>query len=153
MASPLTLLMPLKEGISLTEAIGLLQSHNEGIDKALESIGTVHFARFVLLDRSSPTLQPSATGTGPYVLGVITEFDGDFEIYVQDFVDQIGDIFDALLSHTSDGAHLVPVSKNVAAFNAYVASHDLAQMPNAPGLFSAYDLSVNTIIANSKSKR
>ncbi len=147
MANPLTLLMPIKEGITPADVIGLIRGQQDKIDEALISVGTVHFARFLLLDRSSPTLQVTATSTGPYVLGVITEFDGKFEVYVQAFINQVGAIFDALLSLTSDGADLVPVSKHVKKFNAYVKAHDLSQMPNGPGLFSAYELTVQQIRA------
>ena len=150
MANPLTLLMPLVSNVNIAEVAGTIQTSQPLIDQALTSVGTVHFARFVLLDRSAPNLQPgsAAPGSGPFVLGVITEYDGDFNVYIQDFVNQLGQIFDALLKFTADGAHLVPVSQNVQAFTAYIATNDASQHPPNTTLFSAYPLTVQQILAS-----
>lgn len=149
MTSPLTLVMPLEENVDLTNLAETLAAATDTIDSALSSIGTVHFARFVLLDTSTPNLQPGST-TGPFRLAVITDYDNDFDSYIQDFVNQIGDVFDQLLAFTADGQSLVPVSENVAAFTAYVAKNDASQhlAPGIQPLYCAYDASVQTILAS-----
>ena len=148
MTSPLTLVMPLEENVDLPKLAEALAQAAGSIDKALTSIGTVHFARFVLFDASTANMQPGSTG--PFKLAVITEYDGSFDSYVQDFVNQIGGVFDELLSFTADGQSLVPVSRNVAAFTAYVAKNDLSQHmpPGIQPLYCAYDASVQTILAS-----
>ena len=147
MANPLTLVMPLKEDIDLQQLGGLLTTTRPEIEAALQSIGTVHYARFVILDASTPNLQPGPTG--PYKLAVITSYDNDFETYIQDFVNHIGMIFDAVLSVTTDGTGLVPVRDNVEAFADYVAKHDASRNPpnDAFPLYSAYPCTVQQVLA------
>src|SRR6185436_10531688 len=79
--------------------------------KALDKLKTVHFARFVFLDNNTK-------------LAVITTYDGSFEDYINDFVDEIGDVFNALLAHMKD-APALPVQKNRQAFLEYVRQNDL----------------------------
>lgn len=148
MANPLTLVMPLEDGVNLNELAKALAGAADTINAALTAIGTVHFARFVLLDASTPNLQ-LGSATGPFKLAVITEYDNDFNSYIQDFVNQIGGVFDALLAFTADGKSLVPVSENVAAFTAYVAKNDASQHlpPGVNRLYSAYNVSVQAILA------
>lgn len=147
MANPLSLIMPLKDGVDLKQLAGFVAQAKPHIDHALSTIGTVHFARFVVLDASTSNLQPG--GPGPYKLAVITSYDSDFNTYIQDFVNNIGDVFDALLSMTADGASLVPVQQNVAAFTKYVAQNDASQ--NAPNsefqMYSAYPCTVQQVLA------
>ena len=82
MTSPLTLVMPLEENVDLTKLAETLAKAASDIDAALTSIATVHFARFVLFDASTPNLQPGSTH-GPFKLAVITEYDNDFNSYIQ----------------------------------------------------------------------
>lgn len=146
MANPLTLLMPVAPGID-PKAIGvaLVKAHDQ-LNEALTSIGTVHYARFLLLDRSAPGLQPGA-GTGPFVLAVITEYDGDFKAYIQDFVAKVGPIFDVLLSFTVGGKEVTPVADHISAFIDYARKYDASQQPGAPGLYQAYPQTVQQILA------
>ena len=147
MANPLTLIMPIKEGVSLQQLGGVLSSFLPKIVEAMTTIGTVHDARFVLMDASTPNLQPGPNG--PYRLAIITTYDGDFDTYIQDFLNNIGMIFDALLSVTSDGEHLVPVSQNLEAFAEYVAKNDASRHPPSDSLppFSAYPCTVQQVLA------
>lgn len=147
MANALTLIMPLKQGVDLQQLGALLATSLPTIDEALVNIGTVHYARFVILDASTPNFQPGPTG--PYKLAIITTYDSDFDTYIQDFVNNIGMIFDALLSVTSDGAHLVPVSQNVAAFTEYVSKNDASRNPPSSSLiqFGAYPCTVQQVLA------
>jgi hypothetical protein len=147
-ANPLTLIIPLKEGVDLGQLGKSLAELQAQIDAALESVGTVHYARFVVFDASSPNLQPKG-GPGPFSLSVITSFDGDFDVYIQDFVNKLGPIFNALLSFSADGTGLIPVAENLQAFTAYVAANNASQQPpnNAFGFYSAYPYTVQQVIA------
>jgi hypothetical protein len=148
MISPLTLVMPLEDGVDLTKLVETLAGAGSEIDQALTKIATVHFARFVIFDASTPNMQPGRDA-GPFRLAVITEYDGDFDTYIQDFVNNIGDVFDALLSFTADGQSLIKVSDHVAEFTEYIASHDASQhMPaGVQSLYCAYDANVQAIRA------
>jgi hypothetical protein len=163
MASPLTLLMPVIPGTNPLEIAAALAKYNDEIDSALTSIGTVHYARFLLLDRSVPNLQPNLSPGAPpsneLVLGVITEYDGSFQAYIGDFVAQIGDVFNALLAFVVGGAAVTPVQSNVAQFSAFVTANDASQhfpnngqtAPGVPGasngLYQAYPQTVQQILA------
>jgi hypothetical protein len=147
MAKPLTLMMPIIPGTDMMQLAGTLAKYQTEIDTALTSIGTVHFARFLLLDRSVANLQPGATASNEMVLAVITEYDGSFQAYIGDFVAQIGQVFDALLQFVVGGAALTPVANNVAAFSAFVAANDASQHQPNEGLYSAYPQTVQQILA------
>lgn len=125
-ASPLTLVMDIKSQQDflalkalLEQLQGLPQDQNP-IAKALNRLGTVHFARFVFLSERQ--------------LAVITTYDGRFDDYIDAFVNAIGAVFDKLLAHMSDAPPL-PVSDNRKAFLDYVRKHDLTGMPP---FYSAY---------------
>jgi hypothetical protein len=147
MASPLTLLMPIIPGTNVMELAATLEKYQTEINTALTSIGTVHFARFLLLDRSTANLQPGGAASDQLVLAVITEYDGSFQAYIGDFVAQIGQVFDALLQFVVGGAALTPVANNVAAFSAFVAANDASQHQPNEGLYSAYPQTVQQILA------
>lgn len=91
------------------------------ITVALDKIATVHFARFVFLENNTK-------------LAVITTYDHDFETYITDFVDEIGHVFDMLLSHM-EGAPPLPVRDHRQEFLEYVREHD---MPAIQPFYSAY---------------
>jgi hypothetical protein len=147
MASPLTLLMPIIPGTSLQELAATLAKYNAEIDTALTSIGTVHYARFLLLDRSTANLQPGGS-TDQLVLAVITEYDGSFDAYIGDFVAQIGDVFNALLQFVVGGQAITPVQSNIPAFVAFVTANDASQHQPNEGLYQAYpQMTVQKILA------
>ena len=147
MANPLTLLMPVIPGTDPTAIATFLDKSNAQIDEALTAVGTVHYARFLLLDTSAPNLQPGA-GKGPFVLSVVTEYDGDFNAYIQDFVAKLGPIFDGLLSFTVGGTAVTPVADHITAFTAYIQANDASQhLPNG-GLYQAYPQTVQQILAS-----
>jgi hypothetical protein len=148
MSNPLTLLMPLNPNTDPVAIGKTIATNQAAINTALSSIGTVHFARFLILDASVPNLQPSGKSSDTLVLAVITEYDGDFDPYISDFVNQIGFIFNALLPFVVGGAGLVPVASNLNAFTAFVKQNDAAQNPTTPGLYSAYPYTVQQILAN-----
>jgi hypothetical protein len=125
--SPLTLVMKIKSPESYQQLNALLhqiQSLPPGknpIWTALNKLGNVHFARFVFL-------------SGNTELAVITTYDGTFEDYINEFIDEIGDVFNALLQHM-DGAPPLPVQKNRPEFLSYVRANDLRAIEP---FFSAY---------------
>jgi hypothetical protein len=113
--SPLTLVMKAESPAAfaaLRQTVDDLQSRptNENpVVAALNKLSTVHFARFVFL--------------GEDQLAVITAYDGDFDTYINDFIDEIGDVFNALLRHVDRS--LVPVQAHRAEFLTFVRDHDL----------------------------
>ena len=148
MANPLTLLMPITAGTNPAMVAGAIAKSQPQIDQGLTAVGTVHFARFLLLDASAPNLQPGTGSQGPFILGVITSYDGDFNAYIQDFVDQIGEVFDALLPFVVGGSALVPVKNNVAAFTSFIQANDASQHAPNTSLYSAYPQTVQQILAS-----
>jgi hypothetical protein len=113
--SPLTLVMPLKDGAAdgLRALIeGLAQAPVNPVEAALDALHSVHFARFVLLENDTR-------------LAVITAYDGEFRTYVMDFIDHLGPVFDQLLSFVADWPAEHPVQQHRDEFVAYVEDHDL----------------------------
>jgi hypothetical protein len=114
--NPLTLIMTARSADDrrmlqekLTDLQSLPREQNPAV-MALDKLATVHFARFVFLDDAR--------------LAVITTYDGDFESYINEFVDHIGDVFNDLLQHM-DGAPPLPVQRHRQEFLDYVRRHDL----------------------------
>ena len=114
--NPLTLVMTIKSEASAREVQGLLHKIQSAppdrnpIWTALNKLKTVHFARFVFLENTK--------------LAVITTYDGSFEDYINEFIDEIGDVFNALLAHMAD-ASPIPIQQNRQAFLDYVKKNDL----------------------------
>jgi hypothetical protein len=149
MASPLTLLLPVIPGIDPSTLGAKLQQVQPLLNEALGTIGTVHFARFLFLDTSTPNLQIGANPNASYVIGVVTEYDGSFEAYIGDFVAKVGPIFDQLLAVVVGGQALIPVANNVAAFQAFIALNDASQhAPNNEPMYQAYTATVQQILAS-----
>jgi len=116
--NPLNLMLNIQPGKSDAVASYLVQNQ-AAINAALTKVGTVHFARFLMIP-------------GTQYLFVITAFDGDFDAYIQAFTNILGDVFNLLLSCV-DPAPPLPVQQNVAAFQAFVKQYNLPT-----GLYSAY---------------
>jgi hypothetical protein len=147
MASPLTLIMPVIPGTDPVTIAKTLAQYQPQLDAALKSIGTVHYARTLYLDGSSANLQPSMSSSGPFMICVITEYDGSFDAYIGDFVAQVGTVFDALLQYVVGGPELIPVANNLNGFTAFVAQNDASQHAPNEGLFEAYPQTVQQILA------
>lgn len=134
--NPLTLIMSIKSPDDFAQLNGLLTKiqsappEQNPIWIALTKLKTVHFARFVFLSNNTQ-------------LAVITTYDGSFEKYINDFIDEIGDVFNALLAHMNDAPPL-PVQQYRDAFLAYVKKNDLRAIEP---FYSAYpQASVVTIL-------
>jgi hypothetical protein len=148
MASPLTLMMPVIPGTNPVTIAQTLAQYQPQLDAALQSIGTVHYARTLYLDASKANLQPNAQSTtGPFLICVITEYDGSFDAYIGDFVSQVGAVFDALLQFVVGGPELIPVADNLNGFEAFVTLNDASQHQPNEGLFQAYPQTVQQILA------
>jgi hypothetical protein len=89
--------------------------------RALDKLRMVHFARFVFLENNTK-------------LAIITTYDGSFDDYLNEFIDEIGDIFNGLLQHMKDAPPL-PVQRNRDAFREYVKANDLGAIEP---FYSAY---------------
>ena len=133
--SPLNLALPITKGKN-AEVLIYAFLHGKTINEGLKAVGTVHFARFL------PTPGFEAIPATAQTLWVLTEFDGTFDDYIQDFVNQMGDIFDKLLSFV-DNPPPTPVADNVKAFGAWVQAHDVKS-----NLYSAYPQSTVDMILN-----
>jgi hypothetical protein len=114
--NPLTLVMKATSPQDYTalrqivEHIQSLAPQQNPIVAALNKIANVHFARFVFLD--------------PDQLAVITTYDGDFDSYINEFTNELGEVFDALLAHVA-GAPPLPVQTYRQEFMDYIHAHDL----------------------------
>jgi hypothetical protein len=87
---------------------------------ALDQIGTVHFGRFMFLEKVTPE-----SGEEYYAkFALFTAYDGDFNKYVDDFVAVVGDFFNAVLVHLEDAEELIPVQKDSEAFADYVGKYN-----------------------------
>jgi len=132
--SPLTLVMPIKDGgaqglRALIEGLG--KAPVNPVDAALDELRSVHFARFALLENDTR-------------LAVITSYDGNFRTYIMDFVDLLGPVFDQLLAFVDDWPAEHPVQTYRDEFLAYVEAHDLRCVGS---FYSAYpEVPVNDII-------
>ena len=114
--NPLTMVMKAKspeDYAALQRLIAHFQSlppEQNPVTIALSRIGTVHFARFAFLGNDE--------------LGVITTYDGDFAVYINEFIDTIGDVFNALMVHV-ESAPPLPVQTYRQEFLDYVHSVDV----------------------------
>jgi hypothetical protein len=151
MAKPLSLFMSVKPGKTLGSLIELLSSNEKKIDDALTLIGTVHFARFLLLDRSKPNLQPDMANlnvpSDTLMIGIITEYDGEFEPYIGKFVSEIGDVFSGLNSFVVDAVLPSPDGSNIEAFNNFIDLNDASRHEPNTRLYKAYPHTVGDILA------
>ncbi|MGB6165648.1 MAG: hypothetical protein WCF33_22210 [Pseudonocardiaceae bacterium] len=113
--NPLTLVLKAKspdDSTALRQLVEKLQSLPPGqnpITLALNKLSNVHFARFAFLSTDQ--------------LGVITTYDGDFDAYINEFIDNIGDVFNALLVHVENAPPL-PVQTYRQEFLSYIRTVD-----------------------------
>lgn len=123
----MNLLMPLKDKSPIgraTAALAIAQNVDE-IFSGLDNVGTVHFARFLLVD--------------DYIC-MISVYDGDFSNYIRDFIETIGSVFDVVISLVEGGDAMTPTAEHVETFIDWVHAHDLFQAPDFPtDLFALQD--------------
>jgi hypothetical protein len=131
-----TVIMTLKDPVEGLQRLGKILQDNGLVNAfALNRLGFVHFARFLIL-------QDDFGGKKVTRFLIATTFDFDFSDYVQVFINELGELFDQLLE-LMEGAPPTPVKQNREAFIEYVNSIRME-----PALFfAAYpDLSVQNIL-------
>jgi hypothetical protein len=123
----MNLVMPLKDKSPIGRAkaaLAIAQNVDE-IFAGLDNVGTVHFARFLLLRD---------------YLCMISVYDGDFTNYIRDFIATIGSVFDAVVALVEGGEAITPSAIHIEAFIDWVHAHDLFQAPDFPtDLFGLQD--------------
>jgi hypothetical protein len=123
----MNLIMPLKDPspIGRARAALAIAKNVDEIFAGLDNVGTVHSARFLLLDKN---------------LCMISVYDGDFSNYIRDFIGTIGSVFDEVMMLVEGGEAFIPTTGNVDAFIEWVHAHDLFQAPDfAADLFGLQD--------------
>lgn len=115
----MNLVMPLKDKSPVGRAVAAtrIAENVDEIFAGLDNVGTVHFARFVLIEDN---------------LCMISVYDGDFSNYIRDFIATIGNVFDAVVELVEGGEAVIPSAKNIEAFIDWVHAHDMFQVPDFP---------------------
>jgi hypothetical protein len=111
----MNLVMPLADQTAVGRAQAV-QAVAENIDElfaGLSNVGTVHFARFDLIDGN---------------LCMYSVFDGEFRAYIRDFICVFGSVFDALLGLVADPPPS-PSAQHPEAFIDWIHRHDAFQIP------------------------
>ncbi|KRQ92726.1 hypothetical protein CQ12_26450 [Bradyrhizobium jicamae] len=113
----MNLIMPLKvkSPIGRAEAALAIAKNKDAIYAGLNNVGTVHFARFVIVGDN---------------ICMFSVYDGDFTNYIRDFIATIGEVFNEVVKLVEGGKKVIPCEKNVEAFIQWVHEHDLYQVPD-----------------------
>jgi hypothetical protein len=140
----LTAIFPIKA--EFVDALRAQLAGNPIDPSGLDKVGTVHFARIFVFAANN------ASGVPSNLAAVITTYDFAFAPYIQDFVNEPGvaEFFNSFLLAVDDpdAKGLVPVTKNAAAFAAFVQKYDNTNPAAQWGQwYSAYPgLSVQNIL-------
>ncbi|MFH0300479.1 hypothetical protein AAFX91_25270 [Bradyrhizobium sp. 31Argb] len=113
----MNLIMPLKEKspIGRAKAALAIAQNKDAIYAGLDNVGTVHFARFVIVGDN---------------ICMFSVYDGDFTNYIRDFIATIGSVFNAVVKLVEGGEAVIPCEHNVEAFIQWVHERDLYQVPD-----------------------
>ena len=117
--SHLTLLLPVKSPNHFVALRQLLTQFLPQLHAALDTIGTVHFFRFVPF--------------GTHAVALVAEHDDSQEKLAQDFSTHLGSVFNEIFENVMDGPP-TPVQENMRAFTHWIVSHNLEGWT----LYSAY---------------
>ena len=140
----LTAIFPIKA--EYVDALRAELTSNPIDPSGLNDVGTVHFARIFVFAPNNPS------GIPANLAAVITTYDFAFAPYIQDFVNQpsVAAFFNKFLGMVDDpaAAGIIPVTKNAAAFAAFVQKYDNTNPANSWGQwYGAYPgLSVQNIL-------
>lgn len=106
----MNLVMPLadKTAVGRATAMGAIAASIDELFVGLDNVGTVHFARFDIIDGN---------------LCMLSVFDGDFRAYIRDFIVVFGSVFDALMAFVEDPP-TTPCAHHVEEFVDWIAAHD-----------------------------
>jgi hypothetical protein len=113
----MNLIMPLKDksAIGRAKAAKAVAENKDEIYAGLDNVGTVHFARFVIVDDN---------------ICMFSVYDGDFTNYIRDFIATIGSVFDGVVRLVEGGDDVIPSEQNVEKFIDWVHAHDAYQVPD-----------------------
>ncbi|WP_152535997.1 hypothetical protein [Bradyrhizobium sp. Ai1a-2] len=113
----MNLIMPLKDKspIGRAKAALAIAQNKDAIYAGLDNVGTVHFARFVIVGDN---------------ICMFSVYDGDFTNYIRDFIATIGGVFNAVVKLVEGGDAVTPCEHNVEAFIQWVHERDLYQVPD-----------------------
>src|ERR1700730_6331699 len=113
----MNLVMPLKDksAVGRAKAALAIAQNKDEIYAGLDNVGTVHFARFVIIDNN---------------ICMLSVYDGDFTNYIRDFIATIGSVFDAVVELVEGGEHVIPSEQNIEKFIDWVHDHDMYQVPD-----------------------
>jgi hypothetical protein len=113
----MNLVMPLKNktAIGRAEAALVVGSSLDEIYSGLDNVGTVHMARFTIVDNN---------------LLMFSFYDGDFRAYIRDFIVTLGHGFDAIVALIEDPPPQ-PCWQHVDEFIEWVHEHDAFQLPES----------------------
>ncbi|TAI61133.1 hypothetical protein CWO89_36860 [Bradyrhizobium sp. Leo170] len=113
----MNLIMPLKEKspVGRAKAALAIAQNKDAIYAGLDNVGTVHFARFVIVGDN---------------ICMFSVYDGDFTNYIRDFIATIGSVFNAVVELVEGGEAVIPCEHNVEAFIQWVHERDLYQVPD-----------------------
>src|SRR6266849_7017014 len=120
----MNLIMPLKDKSPIGRALAALAiaQNKDEIYAGLDNVGTVHFARFVIVDNN---------------ICMFSVYDGDFTNYIRDFVATIGSVFNNVVALVEGGEAVMPCEQNVEAFIEWVHERDRYQVSDlATDLFT-----------------
>ena len=111
----MNLIMPLKDksAVGRAKAALAIAQNKDEIYAGLDNVGTVHFARFVIVGDN---------------ICMFSVYDGDFTNYIRDFIATIGSVFDAVVKLVEGGEDVIPSETNVEKFIDWVHAHDLYQV-------------------------
>jgi hypothetical protein len=111
----MNLVMPLKDKSPIGRALAALAiaQNKDEIYAGLDNVGTVHFARFVIVADN---------------ICMFSVYDGDFTNYIRDFIATIGSVFDAVVNLVEGGEAVIPSEQNVEKFIEWVHAHDMYQV-------------------------
>ncbi len=112
---PLSLVLQLKSSAASTQP-SILSNINAGVPDIL------HFAWLIALDDKGKLL-------------LSTVYDGDFDVYLDKFIDSSHAAFDAIFPLIQDGPP-TPVLQNRQAFHDFVRKNNISPVPGT--FFSAY---------------
>ena len=117
-AQALTALVPIIPGHrdALLRVLAAFRARIEaGGPTPLDDIGTVHFARWVVL--------PGEPDAGTLLF--TSNFDGPWDTYIEDFASRAAESFDAIFGHCEGWPERGV--RDVAAFKEYVRRHEIAE--------------------------
>lgn len=114
----MNLVMPLKDktAVGRARAAMAIGASLDEIYSGLDNVGTVHMARFTIVDDK---------------LLMFSFYDGDFHTYIRDFIMTLGTAFDGIVTLVEDPPPL-PCWQHVDDFIEWVHQRDAFQLPDDP---------------------